>query len=319
MIVESRGSPELPSQDSRRPFPFHRKTRACVLASILMPAFNAGGTIVKAIASVVAQTMEEWELLVIADDETDYASIVRKHGLNDKRIRFTKTPFVRSGVSSALNLGGQLASGLVVTRLDADDWYEPERLATLVPLAIRHGAAGDNVIAFDESKKIQVGPWLQPSRSIIGLDSFNLMISPIPFLLVFRQDVLPKWDEDLSFAEDVIFNARAFEHLTEVPIVAECLWRYRIHSGSLSYSVAFSDRADSVYAKLIEECESDRPRFCRPELQRIFRQALAYKRSLNRAFCSAHGRDHTLSFQEFVLERQGHRCDVEQNIRRGSA
>ncbi|TAL81414.1 MAG: glycosyltransferase family 2 protein [Beijerinckiaceae bacterium] len=302
------------THESRGFSPFRRKAPGEILASILMPAFNADESIAKAVASVIAQSMQEWELIVIADDEADYASILKKYGLGDKRIRFTKTPFVRSGVSTALNLGRQLASGRVVTRLDADDWYEPERLATLVPLAIRYGAAGDNAFAVDESKKMQFGPWLLSSQPVVNIDPFTLMISPIPFLLVFRQDMLPKWDEDLSFAEDVIFNARAFEHLAEVPIVTKCLWNYRIHSNSLSYSAAFSNRADLVYAKLIEECESNRPRFCRPSLQEIFRKALAYKRSLNQAFSSAHEGDHTLSFQEFAFEKQRLRCEIGEHV-----
>lgn len=288
-----------------------------IAASILMPAFNADKAIADAVASVVAQTMKEWELLIIADDETNYLKVLKEHGICDKRIRFAKTHAAGSGASAALNLGRQFASGRVITRLDADDWYEPERLEILTPLAIRYGVAGDNAVAFDVAKKIQIGPWMQSSDAMFTLDPFSLMISPIPFALVFRHDMLPKWDEDLTFAEDVIFNARAFEHVREIPVVAKCLWHYRIHSSSLSHAVALSNRADETYAKLIEECESSRPRFCRLSLQKIFCEALFHKRALNRAFCVAHRSDHSLSFQEFVLNRQGQRCNVDQLSRSG--
>ena len=274
-----------------------------------MPALNARRTITKAVSSLIAQSCQAWELLIIADDEIDYSSVLRKGDLHDKRIHFLRSPAVGSGVSTALNIGRQAAHGLVVTRLDADDWYEPERLATLSPLAIRNGVAGDNVIVFDDLKKRKIGPWLRTSRSIINLDPFNMMISPIPFLLVFRRDILPKWDEDLIFAEDVVCHARAFEHLAAIPVVSECLWNYRIHSRSLSSSVAVSDVADTVYSKLLTECETNRSRLRNPRLQRIFRNALMQKRLLNREFGVACSHDQTISFQEFVLERRGSHCD----------
>ena len=42
-----------------------------------------------------------------------------------------------------MNLGRRTARGRLVTRLDADDWYEPERLAILSPPALRRGVAGE--------------------------------------------------------------------------------------------------------------------------------------------------------------------------------
>lgn len=278
-----------------------RQSPRTILASILMPAFRARKTIAKAVSSVIVQTLRSWELLVITDDENDYSSLIKEEGLYDSRIHFLRSRAVASGPSAALNMGRESARGLVVTRLDADDWYEPERLATLVPIALRHGVAADNMVAFDDRKKREIGPWLRTSRPVINVDAFNIMVAPIPCLLVFRHDILPKWDEDLTFAEDVIFNAHAFEHVETVPVVTDCLWHYRIRNESLSHSANLHNVADAVYAQLLEEYDTNQLRLNNPRVQRILRYALIYKRSLNRAFCSAYSRDPTISFQEFVL------------------
>lgn len=289
--------------------PSRGKKSEHILVSVLMPAFRALHTIAKAVASVRAQTCADWELLIIADDEIDYRAEIGGAACCDERIRFLHTRVPASGVSAALNVGRRSARGRLVTRLDADDWYEPERLAILAPLALRRGVAGDNAIVYDAVRNREFGPWLRSDRSLVELDPFNLMVSPIPFLLVFRRDILPEWDEDLGFAEDVLFNARAFEHVAAVPVVTRCLWHYRVHRGSLSAAVAVGEIADKVYAQLLDECEAGRARLHDPQLQPILRAVLVRKRQLNRVFCVARAGDQDLSFQEFILERAAEYCD----------
>lgn len=102
--------------------------------SFVIPAFNAAGTIVETFASLLAQTVSDWEAVIVDDGSRDRtAAIARGAGLRDPRFRLARQR--NAGASVARNHGLQLARGRFVAFLDADDWIDPEFLETLLPLA----------------------------------------------------------------------------------------------------------------------------------------------------------------------------------------
>jgi teichuronic acid biosynthesis glycosyltransferase TuaG len=109
--------------------------------SVIMPAYQAARYISQAIASVQSQSCKEpWELLVIDDCSTDAtADIVRKHAASDRRIRYIRQNRNR-GVAAARNRGIQLARGTYAAFLDADDWWEPDKLKLQMACIARTGA-----------------------------------------------------------------------------------------------------------------------------------------------------------------------------------
>ena len=93
--------------------------------SILMPAYNAERYIGHAIESVLSQTFEDFELLVIDDGSTDRtAEVVRSY--TDPRIRIIRQE--NQGIAGALNRGLKEAQSDLIVRFDADDVCYPERL-----------------------------------------------------------------------------------------------------------------------------------------------------------------------------------------------
>ncbi len=88
------------------------------LITVIMPAFNMERYIAQAVDSVLAQTWEQWELVIINDGSTDRtAAVVARY--TDPRIRLVHQP--NAGVSAARNHGLDLANGAYVAFLDADD------------------------------------------------------------------------------------------------------------------------------------------------------------------------------------------------------
>ncbi len=273
-----------------------------VLVSIVMPAFQARATIAAAAASVVAQSHREWELLIVADDGSDYAHVLRQAGIADARLRFFASPAPGSGPAAARNLAQRHAAGALVTRLDADDLYEPERLKVLVPLALRHGVAADNGVAFEDGGR-ELGTLLPRGEGSAAVGPLELMVSPFSWCLVFRRELLPAWDEDVPFAEDVLFNARAFEECQALPVDRRVLWRYRVAARSLSHGAGAAERAEAGYARLLAECAAGAPRFEKPALQETWCRALAEKRALNRKFAAVFAAGQAASFQEWAFAR----------------
>lgn len=92
-----------------------------------MPARNAGAFIAQAIASIQAQTLRDWELIVLEDGSTDDTASVAASFV-DPRIRVIGDGMHR-GRSRRLNQGVGLAGGRYIARMDADDVAFPERLA----------------------------------------------------------------------------------------------------------------------------------------------------------------------------------------------
>ena len=99
--------------------------------SIVMPLYNKAAQVLDTLASVVAQTMGNWELVVVDDGSTDGGpALVR--ALGDARIRVVNQ--ANAGVSAARNRGIELALADLVTFLDADDLWLPEFLSTVLTL-----------------------------------------------------------------------------------------------------------------------------------------------------------------------------------------
>ena len=101
-----------------------------VFVSIIMPVYNRSYCIKKAIESVVAQSYQNWELLIIDDGSTDGLHEVLSGFMKDKRIRYFADQ--HKGVSHARNLGIEKATGKYFFYLDADNKWVSHFLRTMV-------------------------------------------------------------------------------------------------------------------------------------------------------------------------------------------
>ena len=108
------------------------------LVSVVMPAFNRAGTIGAAIRSVLAQSHDRLELIVVDDGSTDDTAAVVE-AVADARVRLVRG--AHGGVSAARNLGLEHARGEVVAYLDSDNRWVPWFLAVMLRALADEGAA----------------------------------------------------------------------------------------------------------------------------------------------------------------------------------
>jgi teichuronic acid biosynthesis glycosyltransferase TuaG len=98
------------------------------LVSIIMPAFNCGDFIGKTLDSVIDQTYQNWEVIVVDDCSTDNtADVVFEYSKKDHRIKYHKLE-KNSGAAIARNMAVELASGKYLAFLDSDDLWFPQKL-----------------------------------------------------------------------------------------------------------------------------------------------------------------------------------------------
>ena len=108
--------------------------------SIIIPAYNAQGSIARCLTSVIEQTLAELEILVIDDGSTDQTmAILQQYAKKDARIRVLGL-LQNSGVAVARNLGIDLAKGTYLGFIDADDYIDRDFYEKLYACAVESGA-----------------------------------------------------------------------------------------------------------------------------------------------------------------------------------
>jgi glycosyltransferase involved in cell wall biosynthesis len=108
------------------------------VVSVVMPAYNAAGFIREGIASVLAQTFADFELIVVDDASKDDTAVVVE-SIGDPRIVLLRLA-ANSGAVGARNAGIAAARGRYIALLDADDLAQPNRFERQVELLERSGA-----------------------------------------------------------------------------------------------------------------------------------------------------------------------------------
>ena len=132
--------------------------------SVVIPAYNGARTIAATIDSVLRQSREDFELIVVDDGSTDEtADLVEDLLRSDPRARLVRQP--NGGTAAARNTGLDQARGELVSFLDNDDLWMPEYLARMSSALEREPGAGlsytDAWILDDRTKRVRTKTALQ--------------------------------------------------------------------------------------------------------------------------------------------------------------
>jgi glycosyltransferase involved in cell wall biosynthesis len=96
------------------------------LVSIIIPTFNRGDFLLKAINSVLNQTYQNFELIIVDDGSTDHTFEVTRSFVIQEKIKYIRQE--NAGVSKARNKGAEVANGFYISFLDSDDEWLPLKL-----------------------------------------------------------------------------------------------------------------------------------------------------------------------------------------------
>lgn len=109
------------------------------MISVIIPLYNKELHVGRAISSVLSQSYQDFEIIIVDDGSTDdSANIVKLY----KDFRITLIHQENAGVSSARNRGIEEATGDLIAFLDADDEWMPDHLRTIIRLAQKYPYAG---------------------------------------------------------------------------------------------------------------------------------------------------------------------------------
>lgn len=214
-----------------------------VKVSVIIPAYNAQEFLAKAIESVLSQTFQDFEMIIVDDGSTDRTKeivqqYIRTHG---KKIRYFYQE--NGGVSLSKNTGIEHAQGEYIALLDADDEWLPERLAKGVKVLDKESNVGlvhANSMRISEAGEIiRINKRVQCFLSGCVFNDLFLRKANVSCpTVLFRRDCIKKvggFDENLSRlgCEDRDLWLRIAKHY-RFAYIDKVLARYRVRVSSMS-------------------------------------------------------------------------------------
>lgn len=206
--------------------------------TVLMPVYNAGRFLRAAIESILNQTFDNYEFLIINDASTDMSrSVISSY--KDERIRLVDNER-NLGLAGTLNKGLRLASAEIIARHDADDIAHPRRLEEQLQFLRQRG---DVVLVGSQSWVIDENG--NYSRIVLGKPCEDRSIrwdllfdnSFIHSTVMFRKDVifnkLGGYDESFVFCQDYELWSRVASGYRLFNLPAR-LMLYRTHPDSMT-------------------------------------------------------------------------------------
>ncbi|MBN8928172.1 MAG: glycosyltransferase, partial [Rhodospirillales bacterium] len=204
---------------------------------MLMPAYNAERYIRQSIHSVLSQTFEDFELLVVDDGSTDTTPEILA-SVRDPRLRVLRNA-TNLGVVGALNHGMAEARGRLIARLDADDLCHPTRFARQHAfLAARPSIlmVGTNMSVLEAGRIRFTRPQADPDPLVLRwmLHLGNPIGHPS---MMFRAEAVARFghylQEAYRSAEDFDFTHRLLSH-GDVAVLPDHLVIYRQHAQNVT-------------------------------------------------------------------------------------
>jgi succinoglycan biosynthesis protein ExoO len=218
--------------------------------SVVIPAYNTEAYIAKAIESVLEQTEQNLEIIVVDDASTDTTVEVAQQ-FNDPRLKVLVNQ-KNLGQNASLKRAIGASTGKWIAMLDSDDWYTAKRIERLLSVAYAENAdmIADDLYYIQDGKSSPWGTLLRDSDKRIKQIT---LVDPIFFVEndtpgsgglplgltkpMFKRDFLVQHgiehDENIVMGQDFWFDMKCLAHGARFIFVPEPYYFYRKRQGSL--------------------------------------------------------------------------------------
>ena len=202
--------------------------------SIIMPLYNCEKHIDSAIRSILKQTHQNFELIIIDDGSTDNSFNIIK-SIKDERIIYKKKN--HTGISESLNLGIELSKSNLIFRMDADDYSEKNRLEKQINFMNQNpqvSLSGTFLKIFDDNNKFLSFKKLPLSNKFIKetiIYNSNIMH---PTFCFRKKDIVKVgcYRKEFVYAQDYDLLLRLITQNCILANIPEYLVSYRINKAN---------------------------------------------------------------------------------------
>ena len=258
------------------------------MISVVVPVYNMGNVLPKCLNSLLNQTYQDYEIILVDDGSTDGSSeICNREAEKSEKIRVFHKP--NGGLSSARNYGIERAKGEYIIFPDPDDWVEQDYLEHLYLLLknenadlsicgfYRFNQKGEK--AFDLPPKAVLDTKTALRRLVLPSDFSGYAWNKLFSVETTRESGL-LFDEELTSLQDLHFCFRYFQHCNRIAFDPKPLYHYNISTGVSAYTSPITPRklsAFTAYEKIAQLAkESPCPELERAEYGQMFERSLKY-------------------------------------------
>lgn len=201
--------------------------------SIVLPTFNGEKYIRQAIDSILKQTFQNWELIIVDDCSTDDTlQVINGYQKMDSRIKVIHNS-ENQKLPCSLNIGFRYSSGRFLTWTSDDNYYLPQALEIMHQYLYKNKeiymvCAGMNMI--DETNRVIDA---MPSYNEIQMFYYNC----VGACFLYRREVwerLGDYDTELFLVEDYDYWLRIIKQYNGIGYINQTLYEYRTHNNSLT-------------------------------------------------------------------------------------
>ena len=247
--------------------------------SVIMSVYNGETYLAEAIESVIGQTFENWELVVINDCSTDStAEILASFAARDERIK-VHTNEVNLKLPTSLNKAISLSQGKYIARMDADDICLEDRL-----LKQYNFMEANSDVALSSCRFLTVKNGVYASGGAGGrcdndaLYAMLLVANPILHPgVIAKAEVLKKhnYDTTLTCTEDLELWTRLAVEKQKICILPECLLIYRLHDKQITSTTL--ERQHTEVLKIQQKYYSSLAQKMDEEMQSFYISGIYFK------------------------------------------
>lgn len=228
--------------------------------SVIMCVYNAEKYLADSIESILNQSFENFEFIIVEDNSKDNSKkIIKRFLISEKRIKLISNKN-NLGAAKSRNRALQIARGKYIAIMDADDISLKDRLKIEWDYLEKHPEIfmiGGGVILIDEkgNKLKEAINHLNEKEIRKTLSSKNCFYHPS---VMFRKDKKIKYRDKIYYCEDYDLYLTMLTHNKRITIIPDILIKYRINSGSISLS---KKAKQMLFSKQVRQFYLDRIKY----------------------------------------------------------
>lgn len=223
--------------------------------SIIIPIYNSEKYIEKCIESVLAQTINETEVILIDDGSKDCSGEICQKYAEKYPERIIYKQIKNSGAAKARNIGLSMATGEYIGFVDSDDYVVPDMFEKLYEKAVSDDA---DIVACrfygvysDEIRELRIEHMKKTQYGVSILENSEIIIYGDPFIWnkIFRRSMLNKNNinfDNLKIFEDMEFTYMSYIKANKISLVDEALYYYN-RSNEGSVTKGFGDKFNDLF------------------------------------------------------------------------
>lgn len=215
------------------------------MVSIIIPVYNKEKYLRVCVDSVLQQTYNDFELIMVDDGSKDSSwEIIKEYAVKDKRVVAVHQD--NAGVSAARNSGLDRAQGKWICFVDADDYLPKNGIQILV----EHGEKSHADLINGNAIKIDNGNnqiLFKIKNEIINGNVCERLVQNAPWALLFKKSLIDKYSirfvRGLAYSEDNVFIVNYSLHASSIEFVDKNVYYYRMNPDSVIHSKSYERTA----------------------------------------------------------------------------